>query len=29
LTTWTEARQFILTAVLIDAAVILALWAAH
>jgi hypothetical protein len=27
--TWTEARRFIATAVLIDAAVILALWAVH
>jgi len=27
--TWTEARRFIATAALIDAAVILALWAVH
>ena len=29
MTTWTEAREFVTIAALIDAAVILALWAVH
>lgn len=29
MTTWTEARQFLALALLIDAGIILALWAVH